>query len=82
MEHRGRPWKCPTCRTTVQAVVLGAAVAATVALTGCTQAFVEVRQDRHSQLTSKPDAVLSIGARWYFWDAYGQWLADKLKEAK
>lgn len=49
------------------------------ALTGCTQAFVEVRHDRPSDLYKRPDTVLSVGARWYFWDAYGDWLAKKVR---
>jgi len=52
------------------------------AFSGCTQAFVEVRHDRASRLDKPPDTVLSVGARWYFWDAYGDWLANKVKEAQ
>ena len=48
---------------------------------GCTQAFVEVRHDRPDRFYAKPHNTLSVGARWFFWDAYGEWLADKM-EAK
>jgi hypothetical protein len=49
-------------------------------MVGCTQAYVEVRHDRAAR-NAPPDTILSIGARWYFWDAYADHIADKVERA-
>ena len=56
-----------------------AALALALGNAGCTQAFVEVRHDRPSNtLNAVPSNTLSIGARWFFWDAYADSIADKV----
>lgn len=54
------------------------ALLALLLCSGCTQAFVEVRHERGQY--GAPENSLAIGARWYFWDAYGDWLADKVRQ--
>jgi len=83
-DHDESPLTCEACAAAgryLLAAVIGAVLGLALALTGCTQAFVEVRHDRPSRLERAPDTTLSIGARWYFWVAYGQGLADKVSAA-